>query len=96
MGAILLLPLPPALNRKGIDDATLLAVRQNRCARSAQVRDKIVNFGRLSIMHEYPANGSQWLTVRRALTLDYSTARLHSHLHFISSGYVSKGGNWAA
>lgn len=37
-----MLPLPPALNLKGIDDATLTAMRQKCCA-SAQVRDKIVD-----------------------------------------------------
>jgi hypothetical protein len=54
------------LNLKGIDDATLTAMRQNRCARRGQVRDKIVNFGRLSIMSpSHAANrGSPW-TVHR-------------------------------
>ncbi len=40
-GAILL--LPPALNLKGIDDATLNAMRQKCCASALQVRDKIVD-----------------------------------------------------
>jgi hypothetical protein len=62
----LVVPLPPALNLKGIDDATLTAMRQNRCARRGQVRDKIVNFGRLSIMSpSHAANRSSPWTVHR-------------------------------